>query len=218
MIGPVGTLGADAESAAPTQPETPPIAPAAITTRSARSVQNRAAAGGMMRSATIRISPTILRPITVTPMTSPIITRSVRSRSIPLARANPRSKLAMVIGRRNSTTSASARAPPPAMRTASAKSIPAVEPRRKLSSPAARPALMVWMTVRSTMPKPKNTESTAPMAASSVSRVRVESHCTAKRPRAAVTAEPASSPGRFRPSPPSATITMKASATPGSVA
>jgi len=34
----------------------------------------------------------------------------------------------------------------------------------------------------------------------------------------AVTADPASSPARLRPSPPSATITMKASATPGSVA
>ena len=51
MIGPVGRSGAVAESAAPTQPEIPPISPATSATRPARSVQNRAATAGMIKSA-----------------------------------------------------------------------------------------------------------------------------------------------------------------------
>ncbi len=70
------------------------------------------------------------------------------------------------------TTAATASAPPAAMISASCSSMPAVAPRRKLSSPACRPRDMVWMTVSSTIPKPKKTDSTAPIAASSASRVR----------------------------------------------
>ena len=64
-------------------------------------------------------------------------------------------------------------------------SIPAVAPSRKLSSPACRPDAMVWMTVSSTIPNPKKTDSTAPMAASSESRVRRAIHSTITSPTAA---------------------------------
>ena len=68
------------------------------------------------------------------------------------------------------------------------------------------------------MPKPKKTESTAPMAVSSASRVRWMIHSTSQRPRSALAAEPTSSPASERPSPPIATIAMKASPMPGRVA
>ena len=77
---------------------------------------------------------------------------------------------------------------------------------------------MVWITVSKTMPSPKKTERTEPIAASSASRVRLLSHETKSNPAAAESAAPNSSPIKLRPSPPNATITMKASATPGSVA
>ena len=57
-----------------------------------------------------------------------------------------------------------------------------------------------------------------PMAASSDSRVREESHWTAINPSMAETAEPISKPGRLRPSSPKEVIAMKARATPGRVA
>ena len=102
--------------------------------------------------------------------------------------------------------------------TASWYSMPAVEPSRKLSRPAWRPADMDWMTVSRTMPKPKKTESTAPIAASSESRVRRDIHSTIRSPAHALMADPSKSPGRLRPSPPTETMMMKAIATPGSVA
>ena len=168
--------------------------------------------------ATIRISPTILSPITVTAITSPIIARSTRRVSMPEAAAYSGSKATSVIGRRRSQVAATASVPPTAITTASPRSIPAVEPSRKDSSPAWRPADIDWITVRSTMPSPKNTDSTAPIAASSPRRVREAIHSTTTSPIAAVIAEPARRPRRLRPSPPSATMTMKAAPTPGSVA
>ena len=101
-----------------------------------RSVQNRAATAGTMRSATIRTSPTMRRPTTVTPMTSAISARSTARTGTPLARAKPASKATSVSGRRRRTSASVTSAAPPAMVSASARSIPAVEPSRKLSSPA----------------------------------------------------------------------------------
>ena len=183
-----------------------------------RSVQKRAVTAGMISSATTRISPTSFSPMTVTAITSPIIARSILRTWMPEAAAYSGSKDTNGIGRRNSTTAPTAKAPPTAMTTASWNSMPAVEPSRKLSSPACRPPDMVWMTVSSTMPKPKNTDRTAPIAASSARRVRREIHSTSSRPTMAETAEPSRRPGRLRPSPPSATIAMKASPMPGRVA
>jgi hypothetical protein len=70
------------------------------------------------------------------------------------------------------------------MTRASCRSIPAVDPSRKPSSPACRPDDIDWITVSSTMPKPKNTPSTAPIAASSVRRVRATIHWMNSSPTA----------------------------------
>ena len=108
--------------------------------------------------------------------------------------------------------------PPAAISTASLHSMPAVDPSRKVSSPACRPAPVDCTTVSSMMPTPKNTESTAPMAASTVRRVLEVSRLTQTRPIQAEIADPASRPGRNLPSPPNAAMAMKARATPGRVA
>ncbi len=218
MIGPVGRSGAEADRDAPRNPDAPPTTPAIQTTLRVLSDQNRAATGGMMSIATIRIRPTSFSPTTVTAMVSAIMARSVRATEIPTEAAKPGSKATKVMGRRSAITSASTSKPAAAMNTASWNSIPAVAPSRNSSSPARRPVVMAWMTVSSTMPPPKKTESTAPMAASSASRVRREIHCTVTRPSQALNADPASRAGRLRPSPPSATRTMKATPTPGRVA
>ena len=68
-----------------------------------RSVQNRAAAAGMMIRAITRISPTARMPITVTATTSAIIRRSIRLTGQPCAWANSGSKQTS----RNSLNSAS---------------------------------------------------------------------------------------------------------------
>ena len=218
ITGPVGKAGADADRAAPTKADRPPIAPLIASSKLVRSVQKRAATVGMMSRATIRTKPTILRPITVTRVTRPMTRRSVRRTSMPVAAANSASKATRVMGRRRATTSRVVNAPPPAISTASAKSIPAVEPRRKLSSPAARPVDRDWMTVSRTMPKPKNTDKTAPIAASSANRVRRTSHSIASNPTRADRREPRSRPNRLLPSPPIATIRRKARPIPGKVA
>ena len=72
--------------------------------------------------------------------------------------------------------------------------------------------------VRITIPKPKKTPRTAPIAASSGSLVRREIHSIMTSPIKAVIADPARRPMRFQPSPPSKTIKIKASPTPGNVA
>ncbi len=77
---------------------------------------------------------------------------------------------------------------------------------------------MVWITVNSTTPKPKNTDRTAPILASSDRRVRCVNQPTHKSPKTAESAEPIIKPTSERPSPPSATMTIKAIPTPGRVA
>ncbi len=90
----------------------------------------------MINSATIKISPTIFSPTTVTAVTSAIMAKSIRASGHPAPAVYSGSNAAKVIGRRSSATSKTATVPPPAITNASLRSIPAVAPKRKLSNPA----------------------------------------------------------------------------------
>ena len=74
------------------------------------------------------------------------------------------------------------------------------------------------MWLNSTMPRPKKTLSTAPMAASIGRRVRLTMNWTARTPTMPETAAPARSSQRLRPLWPRATARRKASAMPGRAA
>jgi hypothetical protein len=123
----------------------------------------------------------------------------MRETLYPAAVANSASKDTSVIGRRRPQISASASTAARKMTIASCRSIPAVDPRRNPSSPACRPDDIDWITVSSTIPKPKNTPSTAPIAASSVRRVRATIHWMRSSPTAALMAEPSSRPSKVAP-------------------
>ncbi len=76
ITAPAGRRGTSADSPAPMNPPAAPIS-AARTVITRRSwVQKRAAAAGVISRATIRISPTACKPITVTATTSPSISTS----------------------------------------------------------------------------------------------------------------------------------------------
>jgi hypothetical protein len=69
--------------------------------------------------------------------------------------------------------------------------------------------------VRRTIPRPKKTDRTAPIAASSLSRVRRVIQSIARSPRPALTADPSISPGRKRPFPVASAMMMNARTEPG---
>ena len=94
----------------------------------------------------------------------------------------------------------------------------AVDPSRKLFSPAWPAACRVWIWLSSTIPRPKNTLSTVPIAVSSGSLVWSRIHWTHRMPSAPDSAAPAISRARLRPVPPNDTPTRNARAIPGSVA
>jgi hypothetical protein len=91
------------------------MSPAIQSIRPTLSVQNRAATGGMISSATIRTRPTSFRPITVTARTANIRRRSMRATRYPAAVANSASKATSVIGRRSDPNHRQGEAPPARM-------------------------------------------------------------------------------------------------------
>jgi hypothetical protein len=197
MIGPVGRFGAEAKSP---RRHIPNRRRCTLQSRSCGptwSVQNRAATGGMISSATIRIRPTTFSPITVTTSTRPIIDQVDAGHVVPAAVAKSGSNATSVIGRRITQTSASASAPPARMIAASWRSIPPSIPAGTLQ-PRLPARDIDWMTVSSTMPKPKNdAQHRADRRVFRQARARDDPLDRAAGPTAAVIAEPSSRPPGF---------------------
>jgi len=113
---------------APTNPERAPMSALRMMRTRTRSVQKRAAAGGMMSMATIKISPTAWRPETVTRTMSARMSVSMSPAGMPVTLAKDSLKQTMVISFMASRAMAAAMRAMVPMRMASLVSMAAVWP------------------------------------------------------------------------------------------
>ncbi len=135
IVGPPASFGTMALAAQPATALSPPITTESTAIGPSRSVQNRAADGGVINKATIRI-PTLCSPITVTATTRPVRHRSSSSTGQPCAAAvcSSKHRIDNSLNRNSVTTSVTPAAV--AIRRTSPAVMVAAEPRIIVCSPA----------------------------------------------------------------------------------
>lgn len=216
ITAPAGSLVINALNDAPSQPLIPPITAANHSMRPNFSVQNRAAAAGMIKNAIIRINPTACNPITVIAVTNNIKTKSRNRTGHPVLAAYDSSKQSNVNSFRNATTAIVTTPHTVAINKKSPRTIDAVFPYMNASNPDApgNPC-----TIRKiATPAPKNTLKTTPIATSSRNCVLCKITDIAPTPAKPETAAPANNHPSSLP-PPNQTVPIaNAMPTPGNVA